>query len=186
MWKRLHERAAAIARDPIRPGESRSPVVHPSIETRRSERPAWPGRVGLAVALTVCTVAVFGCAGDASRRDRATGPRAIPALADETASLDGAALFDRFCATCHLGGGGLLGSPRTPDLFEDALPRGETIEAITQAVRYGIDPPRMPAFEGGLEASEIETLSRWIIERRRQTQARYSGDHMKRSPAPNR
>ena len=57
------------------------------------------------------------------RRRRLRGGEALGAAPDP---VGGAELFLANCATCHLGGGGLLGSPRTPDLFEERLPRGET------------------------------------------------------------
>ncbi len=93
-----------------------------------------------------------------------------------------AQLFREHCATCHLGGGGLLGSPRTPDLFEDALPRGQSEEAILHAMKFGIDPPRMPAFGAGLTIEEMKSLSTHILERR----SAYSGDQRKRIPNPKR
>jgi len=95
---------------------------------------------------------------------------------------DAAQLFRDHCATCHLGGGGLLGSPRTPDLFEDPLPRGQTEEALLHAMKFGIDPPRMPAFGAGLAVEEMHRLSDYILERR----SSYSGDQRKRIPNPKR
>lgn len=83
-------------------------------------------------------------------------------------------LFRTHCATCHLGGGGLLGAPRTPDLFEDALIRGESAPAILQAIRYGIDPPRMPSFERGLDEDEMRSLTAYILERRHAHEASQS------------
>jgi cytochrome c6 len=105
---------------------------------------------------------------------------------------DGARLFLDHCATCHLGGGGLLGSPRTPDLFEEALPRGDSEQAILQAIRFGIDPPRMPAFAPALTLEETRAITASILERRRAVDdsgdysGDYSGDQRKRSPRPNR
>jgi mono/diheme cytochrome c family protein len=87
-----------------------------------------------------------------------------------SASADGESLFRMHCATCHLGGGGLLGSPRTPDLFEVPLPRGTSEDAILQSIRYGIDPPRMPAFRSGLDEAEIHAITDYVLERRRAVQ----------------
>jgi mono/diheme cytochrome c family protein len=78
-------------------------------------------------------------------------------------AADGKELFEMSCATCHLGGGGLLGAPRTPDLFADPLLRGETEGAIVQAVRFGVNPPRMPRFESGLAAEEIDAIVRYVL-----------------------
>lgn len=78
-------------------------------------------------------------------------------------AADGKELFEMSCATCHLGGGGLLGAPRTPDLFVDPLLRGETKAAIVQAVRFGVNPPRMPRFESGLATEEIDAIVRYVL-----------------------
>jgi len=80
------------------------------------------------------------------------------------ATLDPRSLFMTNCATCHLGGGGLLGSPRTPDLFEEALPRGESEAALLYSIRFGVDPPRMPAFQGGLSESEMLAIVEYIVQ----------------------
>jgi len=82
------------------------------------------------------------------------------------ASLDGYDLFLANCATCHLGGGGLLGSPRTPDLFEEGLPRGEGEAALLYSIRFGVDAPRMPAFEAGLSREEMRAIVDEIVKRR--------------------
>jgi mono/diheme cytochrome c family protein len=85
------------------------------------------------------------------------GPGAGCASAADGAA-DGEALFLMACATCHLGGGGLLGAPRTPDLFVDPLPRGDDAESLRRTILLGIAPPRMPRFEEGLDEDEIDAI----------------------------
>jgi mono/diheme cytochrome c family protein len=81
-------------------------------------------------------------------------------------AADGEELFLMACATCHLGGGGLLGGPRTPDLFVDVLPRGEDEASLRQTIVLGIDPPRMPSFAQGLAEDEIDAIVSYLLARR--------------------
>ena len=93
-------------------------------------------------------------------------------VAGEQASADdGEALFAMACATCHLGGGGLLGGPRTPDLFVDPLPRGADAAALRRTLLSGILPPRMPSFVDGLAPDEIDAIVAYVLVRRAESGA---------------
>jgi mono/diheme cytochrome c family protein len=106
-----------------------------------------------ALSLFVLIAAVaFGCALDATRAT-AEAP-------------DGEALFELACATCHLGGGGLLGAPRTPDLFRDELSLATGPEEMRAVIRDGIGPPRMPSFQRGLDPAEIDAIVDYVLAQR--------------------
>lgn len=126
-------------------------------------------RRGRSLPLLMALLSISACI----RSNDPPRPATTPAAAKPvTSSIDGKTLFLENCATCHLGGGGLLGAPRTPDLFEESLARGETEAALLQAIRYGIDPPRMPAFEKGLSEDEMRMITIYVLERRQSVQAR--------------
>lgn len=120
------------------------------------------------VAFLTLAFAASACGGGlpALSTPRSGALQAGASQAGSTPPSDAETLFLRHCATCHLGGGGLLGSPRTPDLFTDPLPRGDSAEAILHAMRFGIDAPRMPAFEAGLAPEEMQRIARYVRERR--------------------
>ena len=124
-------------------------------------------------ALIVCFLVGVACAAGGPRVSAAgSETRVAPAEAPRSQGPDGAALFALACATCHLEGGGLLGFPRTPDLFEDPLPRGETREALLHAMRVGVDPPRMPAFADGLRDDEREAIASYVVAQRQRLRSR--------------
>ena len=126
--------------------------------------------------ICVGLVCLLGCSGTSRPAEpvaELAGPTESDALSGARAT--GEDLFYANCATCHLGGGGLLGSPRTPDLFDDPLPRGETNATLLHSIEHGIDAPRMPAFETGLSPTEMQSISDYILTRRREAAAIRSG-----------
>jgi mono/diheme cytochrome c family protein len=91
---------------------------------------------------------------------------AVGAAPSKTA--DGEALFMLACATCHLGGGGLLGAAAAPapELLQDPLPRGDSAEVLFRLTRDGVGSPQMPAFGAALSDAEIREIVGFIRKQR--------------------
>jgi mono/diheme cytochrome c family protein len=81
-------------------------------------------------------------------------------------SLDGAKLFEHWCAPCH----GATGKPDAAmvarigvkDLTAPELRMRISPELVTKQVREGSQNKLMPAFEGALKPGQIDELAKFV------------------------
>ncbi|MEM7714987.1 MAG: c-type cytochrome [Cyanobacteria bacterium P01_A01_bin.68] len=84
-----------------------------------------------------------------------------PVLADTVDGANGAKIFSKNCAGCHLNGGNII--RRGKNLKMKALKKYkmDSIEAISNIVTYGKN--NMSAYKDRLSESEIQSVSTYVL-----------------------
>ena len=84
-----------------------------------------------------------------------------PVLADTVDGTNGAKIFSKNCAGCHLNGGNII--RRGKNLKMKALKKYkmDSVEAISNIVTYGKN--NMSAYKDRLSESEIQSVSTYVL-----------------------
>lgn len=78
---------------------------------------------------------------------------------DPTARADGEALYQRYCAACHVAdGGGLIG----PNLTDDYWLHGGTIDSVHAVIVEGVLAKGMPPWAKTLTAAQVNQVTAYV------------------------
>jgi cytochrome c6 len=83
------------------------------------------------------------------------------------ASPDGAVIFENNCAGCHVNGGNIVRRGKNLKLKTLQKNGVDSVEAIAQLVTHG--KGLMSAYGDRLTTEEIETVSKYVLERAQQS-----------------
>lgn len=85
-----------------------------------------------------------------------------PAWAAPPEVLDGAMLFENYCAGCHPKGGNIIRRSKTLKLKSLKRDSYDTLEPLTGIVTQGQN--NMPGFADKLDNAQVETVAQFVLE----------------------